>query len=229
VTAFLLQLALYSIDAWYLANVPAIHATLRPGATDAELDALEQQTGLTLPEAFRTLYRWHDGQEVLAGFAFGLDFMPLNAVSDIWELWWGTVRDSPESDIRYESVSHPVNAIQNRYSSPRWLGFLNDGGGNYVGLDFAPGPAGTPGQVMTFGRDETEKCVLADSLDAFLREYLSRLEAGRVSVIGDDDFGDEVWHVRLHDAAGQHQEGYLVLADLFPGFGAAPDDHQSRP
>ena len=71
-----LQIVLERIDAWYAEHVPAIHATLRPGASDSELNALEEHTGLTMPEAFRTLYKWHDGQkyEKEGGGMFGTVF-----------------------------------------------------------------------------------------------------------------------------------------------------------
>jgi len=36
----------------------------RPGASEADLDAAEAQLGVSLPPAFRALYRVHDGQEL---------------------------------------------------------------------------------------------------------------------------------------------------------------------
>jgi len=213
----LLDGVLARIEAWYSENVPAIQATLRPGTSDAELDALEGATGLILPPAFRTLYRWHDGGDGI----FGLEFQPLNCVQSDWQNW-----KDLEPDFGSETedhISHPPGAITERYINTGWLGFLTDGSGNSVGLDLNPGPAGTLGQVITFGRDEENKYVLADSLGAFLREYLARLETGRVTAVCLSGFADEVWSVQLHDASGHHQEDYRVLADLFPGFGAAPN------
>ncbi|WP_237724616.1 SMI1/KNR4 family protein [Deinococcus alpinitundrae] len=209
------------IEAWYSENVPALHATLRPGTSDAELDALEEATGLQLPSAFRTLYRWHDGQNWSAGGVFGLGFESLEGVQHEWETW-----KELEPDFGNETenhASHPPGAITERYINTGWLGFLTDGSGNSVGLDLNPGPAGTLGQVITFGRDEENKSVLADSLDTFFREYLARLEAGRVTAVRLSGFADEVWSVQLHDASGHHQEDYGGLADVFPGFGAAPE------
>lgn len=68
------------IGAWYLEQVPAIHATLRPGASEAELDALAYHTGLMLPEAFRALHRWHDGQRDGPGRVFNLRLLTLDPV-----------------------------------------------------------------------------------------------------------------------------------------------------
>jgi cell wall assembly regulator SMI1 len=238
----LLQPVLNSIDAWYMANVPAIHATLRPGTTDAELDAMEQRTGLKLPEAFRILYRWHDGQdwglveisgptlmpldpaEINRGGVFGLDFMPLEAVRDSWENWQATGQDQAEWDEASSVESFPTGAVQGASTTPGWLGFLADSRSNYVGLDVNPGPTGRPGQIITFGRDGTAHYVLADSLDAFLCEYERRLSSGRVSVETLEGFAYATWNVRLHDRQGEPSVIWHVLADLFPGFGAAPDD-----
>ena len=225
-----LQIVLERIDAWYAEHVPAIHATLRPGASDSELNALEEHTGLTLPEAFRTLYRWHDGQDWSVGGMFNLLFMPLEHVQISLDNWRDIKREMPEINHNVESHSYPLEAIRHLYCSADWLGFLKDGGGNFVGLDFGPGPNGTPGQVVTFGRDELYKYVLAPSSDTFLREYWARLEAGRVTVVSLPGYEGEMWNVQLHDDAGRHKEGYFVLAELFPNFGAAPgilDEHPS--
>lgn len=225
-----LPATLARLEAWLVEHAPGIHATLRPGAPDVELDALESATGLKLPEAFRTLYRWHDGQDQrnYVGGVFGLSFLPLERVSGEWHVW-AEIGGDPEwedlnEDMAAVSVSHPTGAIQAAYTTPGWLGFLADGGSNSVGLDFNPGPAGTAGQVITFGRDEEEKYVLADSLDDFLREYLHRLETGRVTVQALAGYSHEMWSIQLHDASGQgYGTSWSTSADLYPGFGAAPE------
>jgi cell wall assembly regulator SMI1 len=45
------------------ANRPDYYARLRPGVVDARLDEFERRFGVTLPEAFRLLYKWKDGQD----------------------------------------------------------------------------------------------------------------------------------------------------------------------
>lgn len=217
-----LQAVLERIGAWYLDHVPAVHATLCSGATDAELDALERHTSLPLPEAFRTLYRWRGGQDWRDSGMFGMSFMSLDMVKLTWDNWLVAHRDFPQMNVDIPSSSYPEGAIRDLYCSPGWLGFLSDGGGNFVGLDFAPGPAGTAGQVITFGRDEEFKHVLASSLDAFLREYLLRLEANRVSVVTLPDHDPATHFVFLLDHQGRFRDGYYVLAERFPHFGAAP-------
>jgi cell wall assembly regulator SMI1 len=41
------------LERWLAANRPDYYALLRPGATDAELDAFEARFALELPAAFR--------------------------------------------------------------------------------------------------------------------------------------------------------------------------------
>lgn len=204
------------LDGWLLQHAPPIHAALRPGATDSQLDTLEVILGRHLPPAFRALYRWHDGQDQFVGGVFGLKFEPLEGVRREWDSWQEIGAQYPEFNTDIPSVSHPAGAIRAAHTTPGWLGFLTDGGGNSVGLDLNPGPTGTAGQVITFGRAEEEKYVLADSLDAFVREYAARLEHGRVSVEVLDGPDEEVWSLQLTDAQGFSSADYSGLADLFP-------------
>lgn len=58
----------------------------------------------------------------------------------------------------------PPDVIDSRYIHPGWIPFA-DADGNHLGLDFAPGPAGTPGQCITFGRDQRTKFLVGRSFD----------------------------------------------------------------
>ncbi|CAK0782349.1 hypothetical protein CVIRNUC_005643 [Coccomyxa viridis] len=49
---------------------PCILASLRPGAEEQDLDKLSERLGTPLPEAFRVIYRFHDGQHFSPSFAF---------------------------------------------------------------------------------------------------------------------------------------------------------------
>ena len=42
----------------------------RPGAEEQDLDKLSKRLGTPLPEAFRVIYRFHDGQHFSPSFAF---------------------------------------------------------------------------------------------------------------------------------------------------------------
>lgn len=202
------------LESWLAAHAPQIYTGLTPGTSEDDLNDLETLIGRKLPADYRALYRRHDDW----GRALRLSHCSLMEVRQEWLVWESLAHEdfatTPEGH-----ASHPAGAITPRYINLGWIPFLKDWGGNSVGVDLAPDKAGTWGQVITFGRDERDKYVLADSLQVFLAEYVARLEAGRVKVIDEKD-PDFPPHQRLEltDEAGEGVEAYLKLADLFPGF-----------
>lgn len=203
------------LEHWLAQHAPQIHAELEEGASDADLDALELATGHKLPAAYRALYRRH----MYWGQTFPLDHVPLGHVLHEWLVWQELEAEFQETQGH---ASHPTGAITPQYINLGWIPLLKDWGGNSVGVDLRPGPGGVSGQVITFGRDENAKYVLAGSLEDFLTEYLRRLEAGRVTIYFPDEPPGATEHLSLHDASGEPVETYMMLADLFPGFGASP-------
>lgn len=219
-----LSARLAALDAWLAIHAPETHGALNAGASDDELDAFERRTGFSLPADFRTLYRWHDGQaesmDATEAGVFGLAFIPLSDVQAEWDVWNDMLTDDSRiNETMPGQTSRPAGHIREQYITPGWVPFTKDFGGNSVGIDLDPGPLGTPGQVITFGRDEKDKYVLAASLADFIDEYVRRLEQGRVRVYQPDDDG---FTLELQAASGEFMDGYRVLADLFPGFGASP-------
>ena len=225
-----LQEVLERLDAWYARYLPSVHKTLRPGATEAELDEFERKFGIRLPADFRALYRWHDGQNWSVGGVLGLDFQSLEQVA----YGFGSLEDGADMsvylslNVEMYIISQPTGAIRELYTTPKVVPFLSDGGGNFVALDFNPDVAGISGQVITTGRDEVRRYVLAPNVEAFLREYLHRLESVQVVVRQLPGYESEMWSARLTDAQGHGEEGYYRLGDLYPGFGAFPAVVQER-
>lgn len=205
------------LERWLAAHAPQIHAELTPGVEDSELDELEALTGQTLPPDFRALYRRHGDW----GRALRLTHMPLMQVHRDW-LMWESLSGEDFASSPKGHFSFPPGAITPRYINLGWIPFLSDHGGNAVGIDLAPAAMGVRGQVITFGRDEREKFVLAPSLGDFLHEYVERLEAGRIKVIDEDDPNfPSSQRLELTNAAGEGVDEYLRLAELFPGFGSS--------
>ncbi|KAL1835828.1 hypothetical protein VTJ49DRAFT_6027 [Mycothermus thermophilus] len=73
----------------------------------------------------------------------------------------------------------PPNSIQKVYAHPRWIPLVRDWGGNNLAVDLAPGPKGTWGQVILFGRDYDTKYVVARSWASFLSIVADDLNSGR--------------------------------------------------
>ena len=73
----------------------------------------------------------------------------------------------------------PPNAVQRVYSHPAWIPLARDWGGNNLAVDLAPGPAGSWGQIILFGRDYDTKYVVARSWAAFLAIVSDDMNSGR--------------------------------------------------
>lgn len=188
------------------AALPAsVLADLRPGASDAELDAAERSIGAALPPEARAAYALHDGQRGDApGVVVGLRLFPIAEVVAAWSLWRDIVETSPDiGDAPARAV--PEGVIRPLYVDLGWLPLVDDGAGNHVALDLHPGPLGARGQVITFGSDEPVRYRLAGSLPDLLLWLADAYGAGRVVQAGDD--------VLLSDG----RDVFRVAADLSRG------------
>ncbi|KAL8400500.1 hypothetical protein RB594_000768 [Gaeumannomyces avenae] len=88
-------------------------------------------------------------------------------------------RTNWRQDLLARQDSIPPNAIQKAYAHPAWIPLVRDWGGNNLAIDLAPGPAGTWGQVILFGRDYDTKYVVARSWGHFLAVVADDLNSGK--------------------------------------------------
>ena len=167
------------LDAWYAANLPADKYVFNPPASDAEMAAFEHLVGFGMPQSFRQLYRWHDGEnDDRWGHIYGLPLLPLRAAAAEWKAWEKVLADFGGNRYAVPGGAWPRGAVDPAYINPRWIPLTDDGSGNHIGLDFDPWPGGRVGQVILFGRDEDVKAVLAESLGRFLEWIADLLEGG---------------------------------------------------
>lgn len=162
-------------------HFPQVRARLRAGASPAALDAAEAGLNVPLTPEVRESYQAFDGQKAaVPGVLLGLKWLPLEEVVREHTTWLELAADDASL------TSRPPEAVRPVSFSPRWIPFASDGAGNGLVVDLDPGPKGTPGQVITYGPDERERLVLAPDLPAFLSWVAEQIEAGRVTVEGDD-------------------------------------------
>lgn len=185
---------LHALESWLQTHLPEVVDDLNPGATAAALDDFARALGVRLPDDFMQLYRWHDGQRMAinTGPWYGLGFLPLARVQSECEMWRDVLQESsPESlaDLDRPMQSTPPRHVRRQYANALWIPFAYDWGGNYLGIDLDPDVAGTPGQVINFGRDEERKIAVAPSLDAFVGWMLAELDAGNFHLEDEDDGG----------------------------------------
>jgi cell wall assembly regulator SMI1 len=169
------------IRRWAEANFPALLEGLNPGLTEAEIADARDIAG---SEQLKQLYRLANGERRNGiGFFFGLRFMPINEVAKTAQVWRDVAQSDPElaEDGEFHS-SNPEGAITAKYINLGWIAFADDFGGNHLSVDTAPGPAGTPGQVINSGRDEERKRVIAGSLATFLGWMADALERGNCAI-----------------------------------------------
>ncbi len=197
----------HRIETWLGEHAPAILDTLRPGVSAKSIDKLERTIGQPLPADVRESYLIHDGQDpwieeddYIPGVFFGLRPLSLLGDEGIEWCWLNRTASNPEdfdetdSEVRKTFQSHPVGAIRHAWMRPGWIPLYWDCGRNFLGVDLDPGPTGTVGQIIPFGRDfgtgTEDKYVLAPSWAHFLEDIADELEAGQGSVAPQDIDGN---------------------------------------
>jgi cell wall assembly regulator SMI1 len=161
----MLEALIERLDRWLATNRPDYYALLQPGATDADLDAVETQFAVKLPAAFRELYRWRDGQDSMsfAPLQMNRSFMRLEDVArdkDMLDGMIGFDFDDP------------------KYWRRGWVPFLHNGGGSYLCLDLVAEDGGHPGQLVGFWKQDEDRPVEFPSVEAWLADLVESAEAG---------------------------------------------------
>jgi cell wall assembly regulator SMI1 len=163
---------------WLKQNLPEVIGDLNPGATNEEIATFEEHVGQSLPPDVRESYLIHNGQVGnTAGVVFGLPIISLDDALRLWRHWEEGIRQEGTS-LDKGCTSFPEGAIQLKYMNLGWIPLSEDGSGSHFGIDLDPGPHGTMGQVIDFGREEEDKCVLARRWGHFLADVADELERG---------------------------------------------------
>lgn len=155
------------------------------GATRQGLDRLKDlapenlaDTTLDAPAAFGDLSDPQiDGEALIQDSPFS--FTPLHLAAVDWNMWAEIAAEEEPPVPPEDCGSHPAGAIKLVYASTQRLPFWSDGGGNNIGVDYDPGPAGRVGQVISFGSDDCHNmAVLGESVTDFLHNVRRLLESG---------------------------------------------------
>ncbi len=166
------------IEAWMQKNAPAVFATLKPGATDTELEALQVALGVTLPTDMAASYRIHNGagDDLSVSFGGWYDFFDLDRILDEWTVW-KELLDGGE--FEGEASEPKDSGIRPDWWNAAWIPITGDGGGNHLCVDLAPAGGGTVGQIITMWHDDTDRELIAPSFTALLQKWADDLEAGK--------------------------------------------------
>jgi cell wall assembly regulator SMI1 len=173
------------ITTWLEANAPAMAAVLNPGATQADIDRLEQRLKVHLPDDYKAFLRLCNGQQTDEGPGFyDGELLSTDNVYDQWKVWNDLLTAKTFEGIH----SKPARGIRNDWWNAKWIPFTHDGGGNHRCLDLDPAPRGTHGQVINMDHDSPERAVLYPSFTAWLEHIADGLESGDIVFDQEDYF-----------------------------------------
>jgi cell wall assembly regulator SMI1 len=172
--------ALNRISHWLVAHAPRILSeSPNPGASEAQLAALEAAIGQHLPADYRALYLCHDGlnedAENFGNFFYGMSFLPLAEVAAIWQ----RRAESPMTvPVRH---AHPDLKADNA-QRPQWLCLGFDGSHPWLCVDLAPVDGHRYGQVILIDEEQEAAFPVADSVVSLLTDFTHDLEQGHYSL-----------------------------------------------
>lgn len=208
-----LQELIARLDAWLANNRPDYYAKLNPGLTDEELTTLENSLNVTLPEEFRILYRWRNGQsnEDYEALAFRMTLMPVDAVQSNWEMLTGLQKEGVFDE------AFTWNA--------RWVPFLENGSGDYLCVDTEGCFGGPVGQVIVYQHDDYRRAMIASSLRTWLEALVFGFETGLIASVEEDpDDYDEDEEIPTEYAVVDEQAFAALRSRLDPDYPRFTDD-----
>lgn len=156
------------LDAWLKEYRSDYYELLNPGASTSELKAFEKELGVKLPQTFHALYCWRNGQSDQGHssltLVFGQTFMPLEQVRSTWKEF----NDLKSTDW----VMNPV------WWNELWVPFLESPVSDHTVVDLRGSFTRKRGQIIEFWHADAERPVIAPSLDEWLLQFVTSLEAG---------------------------------------------------
>jgi cell wall assembly regulator SMI1 len=157
------------MDRWLQRNRNDYYANLQPGAMEDAITAFERHFTVTLPQTFRKLYQWRNGQSVgeFRSFQENRMFLPLQDVAETKELLDEMIGD---------------DCKDSQWWQPGWIPFLSNGSGDYLCLNVAAGDDGTVGQLIEFWHDDADRNVQFTSVDDWLQCLVESMENGTIEL-----------------------------------------------
>ncbi|MDG3007320.1 SMI1/KNR4 family protein [Paludisphaera mucosa] len=154
------------LDAWLRNYRPRYHQQLLPGRTESELDAFEDSLGFGVPQSFKDLYLWRNGQRSDCSDAFQYNTM------------FRSLEDAAESrTIMNELLESGGFEGENRWNA-RWVPFMAHHGGDLLCVDMDGSFGGKPGQLLYFYHDSEDRVIRFPSLEKWLEAFVTTLESG---------------------------------------------------
>jgi cell wall assembly regulator SMI1 len=153
------------LDVWLSRNRPDFYANLLPGLTDAEWAAFEARLGVPMPDAFRVLYQWRNGQpdDHSVSFHGNRTWTPAEHIVSTKELF--------DRMIGYDFPPDWWNRA--------WVPFLHNGAGSHLCVDTVGTDGGPAGQLVEFWNRDPDRPIVSPSLEHWLKDFVTSLERDR--------------------------------------------------
>jgi cell wall assembly regulator SMI1 len=177
----------------FLAQVaPKMRSSLRPPASEAQVQAVEAKLNVRLPQDLREAYLCHNGQDksALAGSIIGaldhwvsldelvISWQQTNEINESLKAQWAADDFSDEPD---ETIDDSTWLVRPDWWHPGWLPIAQGITDAAWCVDMAPGKAGVVGQILAWDSvDSASNELVASSFAALLSRIFSLVKSGQV-------------------------------------------------
>ncbi|MBR3518875.1 MAG: SMI1/KNR4 family protein [Paludibacteraceae bacterium] len=158
-------------------SIPDMENRMAAGATEEEINAVQEHVGKKLPKDFVELYRLHNGERAdnRVFFMAGLQFVSLQEVQSLYDL----LQEFEES---FEPMG--TEAISTKSSDKnKWIPFATDDEDCYLAVDLTPERGnGKAGQVIAVDHGLGGSCtyLMAESFSEFIEKMMDWWKNGDV-------------------------------------------------
>lgn len=138
---------------------------LRSGASDEELQLIEDTLGVKLPEEMKSFYKVYNGQDWELGvnpFVRNLTLTPTSEIIDNWCFLQEEFDPDDDLELDFEKELKPF------LWNSKWIPIAVNGGGDYLCIDTDPSEAGVVGQVLYYWHDWGDRSVKAKNIFEFI-------------------------------------------------------------
>ncbi len=169
------------IEAWLMAQLPAINVGLNTGANASQIVAAEVALGVHFPADVRDAYLRHNGQEDTVYAIY--DHWAWYSLALVVSQWRAEMALYDAGEFQEaDAVVRPDGPVRQVWWHPHWIPLAGNASGDYVCLDLAPAAEGSIGQIITFWHADERRRVVAPSFTALLARIAARLAAGEIGL-----------------------------------------------
>ncbi len=136
---------------------PDFYNSLKNSLGEVYIQNLEKRYEKRIPEDLKALYQWKNGQESSSYDAFVNNsmFMPLEEALD--------------TAAELTSMIGTDFEMENWWNC-HWIPIFHNGGGSYICYDLEGTFTGNKGQILEFWNRDTDRNIIASSLENFLKQ-----------------------------------------------------------